>query len=414
MPSKDGETTRVRAELARVHRQLASKNEEIAGLREKLVRSHRRLVGKNEEIVRLRAQLARARQLQGLPSERMPVFFVVGHGRSGTTWLMQILDAHPEILCKGEGYLFNRNFRRDDLKDLHPRLKVSSLYNAIANSEYLKLWTERSVWAAHGDAEEHLDNLTRLAVGYFLTRRLSKAGKKIVGDKTPFISSEILREMIPESNGAYPEANTASYNGVEVLGEIARILPEAKVIHIIRDGRDVAVSMMHFMWSRAIDQEGGLYTLEPEELRRRDAYRQDPSAALAKGLFTERRLTTIARGWNGLVSEALECGTTLLGDRYIEVRYEHLLSRPEEEVRRLLAFLGADASEGAVKSCVETTGFERLSKRERGQEDSTSVRFRKGVAGDWRNAFSEEDKRVFKEEAGELLIELGYEEDHDW
>ena len=36
------------------------------------------------------------------------------------------------------------------------------------------------------------------------------------------------------------------------------------------------------------------------------------------------------------------------------------------------------------------------------------------IAGDWKNHFTEEDRRVFKEEAGELLIRLGYEEDLDW
>ncbi|MBI4530371.1 MAG: hypothetical protein HY709_02515 [Candidatus Latescibacteria bacterium] len=40
--------------------------------------------------------------------------------------------------------------------------------------------------------------------------------------------------------------------------------------------------------------------------------------------------------------------------------------------------------------------------------------FRKGVIGDWRNHFSEEHKRVFKELAGQLLIDLGYERDDDW
>ena len=39
---------------------------------------------------------------------------------------------------------------------------------------------------------------------------------------------------------------------------------------------------------------------------------------------------------------------------------------------------------------------------------------RKGVSGDWREVFTERDKRIFKEEAGELLVELGYEDDLGW
>jgi len=36
------------------------------------------------------------------------------------------------------------------------------------------------------------------------------------------------------------------------------------------------------------------------------------------------------------------------------------------------------------------------------------------VAGDWRNVFTEEDKRIFKEAAGDLLVELHYEKDNEW
>jgi hypothetical protein len=96
------------------------------------------------------------------------------------------------------------------------------------------------------------------------------------------------------------------------------------------------------------------------------------------------------------------------------VRYEDLLERPYREVGRLLGFLGVDARESVVERCVDSASFEKLSRgRERGEEDPSSF-YRKGIAGDWKNYFTEEDRRVFKEEAGELLIRLGYEEDLDW
>ncbi|HYZ05733.1 MAG TPA: sulfotransferase domain-containing protein, partial [Rubrobacter sp.] len=62
----------------------------------------------------------------------------------------------------------------------------------------------------------------------------------------------------------------------------------------------------------------------------------------------------------------------------------------------------------------EAASFEQLSGgRTQGEEASSSF-YRKGIAGDWKNHFTEKDRRVFKEEAGELLIQLGYEEDLDW
>lgn len=64
--------------------------------------------------------------------------------------------------------------------------------------------------------------------------------------------------------------------------------------------------------------------------------------------------------------------------------------------------------------CVEATSFEKmLGGRKPGEEDPGSF-FRKGIAGDWENAFTGRDKQTLKEEAGDLLIELGYEKDRDW
>jgi len=122
----------------------------------------------------------------------------------------------------------------------------------------------------------------------------------------------------------------------------------------------------------------------------------------------------LAAEWSARVSRTVEDGPALLGKGYVEVRYEDLLEKPKEEVRRLLEFLGAEASEKTVKMCVNSASFEKLSKgRKRGQEDATSF-FRKGVAGDWRNVFTEQDRLLFKKEAGVLLIELGYEKDDSW
>lgn len=331
------------------------------------------------------------RRLPGLSGGEAPVFFVVGQGKSGTTWIRNALNSHPEILCKGEGRFFERDFvqvappedlSRGWLKSVQP----TSLYGAISSSQHLRTWIERSVWTDGEDVDEHLGNLERLAVNYFLTQRLSKTDKQIVGDKTTF-------------------------SGGEILKEIGALYPEAKVIHVIRDGRDVAVSMIHHMWNYAKDT-GAFYDLEPEDLEKRDAYRENPAAA--DGLFTEKRLNGIARLWATRVGKAVEHGPALLGDNYAEVRYEDLLERPGEEIGRLLRFLGADVGEETVKRCVEMSSFEKWSEgRERGREDSFAF-YRKGVAGDWKNVFTAEDRRVFKQAAGDLLVKLGYERDDDW
>jgi Sulfotransferase domain len=375
----------------------------VTGLREAARRLGSR-IGKAPALSRLRNGVARVQRSagnQGLPERdrtrrnpvrgsNIPVFFVTGLGKSGTSWLMRTLDSHPEILCKGEGRFFAADWRRANFDPKGTQALASSLYYALLHSEYLRLWVERSVWAREGEAARHLDNLTRLATEHFLMQKLRETNKKLVGDKSPLL-------------------------GADFIQEVSRIYPEAKVIHIIRDGRDQAVSMLHHVWNRSTDQ-GGVQTLKPGEFERREIYRKDPQRLLltGEGMFTEERLRGAARSWNARVGKTAEDGPALLGPNYTEVRYEDLLERPNEEVARLAGFLGADTREKAVQQAVRSTSFEKLSKgRERGQEDTSSF-YRKGVAGDWPNYFTERDKEIYKEEAGELLIRLGYERDLDW
>ena len=343
-------------------------------------RARRQIAIKDAEIAALRRELARGEGRQPGLTASTPVFFVVGQQKSGTTWLMRILDSHPEILCKGEGRFFGGGWRRESVKRTDAKRPPSSLYNAVLDAEYLRLWIERSVWSRNDATDEHLNNLTRMAIDYFLIGELSKTGKRIVGDKSPLLTPETIRE-------------------------IAGIYPEARVIHIIRDGRDAAVSAVHHSrnFGKARKRNTKSPSSEPLQLRE-----------TAQSMFAGDSLKKMAAEWGERVARTIEDGPALLGSNYAEVRYEDLLRRPEEEVRRLLEFLGADAGEGIVGRCVNSASFERLSRgRNRGQEDQSSF-FRKGVSGDWRNVFTEEDGKIFEEEAGELLIRLGYEKDRDW
>ena len=330
--------------------------------------------------------------LRGMSWIDAPIFFVVGFPKSGTTWLMETLDAHPEVLCRGEGRFFDREMRREHFKDMETskettrqKLQPSSLYNALAGDEYLRMWVERSVWSRGDDADEHLKNLTRLATEYFLTAKLSASGKRMVGDKTPLSSDA-------------------------VVAEISGLFPDAKVVHLVRDGRDAAVSLIHHNWKRTTDR-GGVRRFAPDELEKRDRYWQDPAAfgASGKSLFTEKRLRHVAGIWGSRVTAASRDGRRMFGENYAEVRYEDLLERPEEEFGRVFAFLGAGADPKTVSRCVEATSFEQRSGgRRRGEEDAKSG-VRKGVAGDWKGVFTERDRTIFDEEAGPALAEIGYE-----
>ena len=355
------------------------------GIRRSMGGSNQKRIAPGKATSRARSDAPRP----DLPTGGTPIFFVVGYQKSGTTWLMKLLDSHPEVVCRGEGRPFGRNFRREHLKQRKMSYPPTSLYHAIISSEDLRYWVERSIWTRDGNADEHLASLTGLAVEHFLTRQLSKTGKRLVGDKTVLLSAQIVREM-------------------------STICPEAKVIHIIRDGRDVAVSATHHGWNQAEDR-GGTHRIKPEQLAKREAYREDPRALLETGggIFPDGELGRSAKSWSTRVGNAVKDGPALFGANYAEVKYENLLENTSGELERLLQFLGADASEQVVKRCVDAASFERLSGgRKRGQEAPSF--FRKGVAGDWRDVFTEQNRRDFKEAAGDLLIELGYEEDDAW
>ncbi len=314
------------------------------------------------------------------------VFFIVGEMRSGTSWLRRTLSAHPEIVCGHEGSFFGRDYSREEIP-VYPG-PVSSFTRALATSEEFKVWHELP-WNQWTDGyEEDLRNLIRLSIDYFLAKEVARTGKRIVGDKSP------------------------QHTGC--LDEIHEIYPDARVIHIVRDGRDVAVSAMHHWWRLAKDQAGGVFELTPEELEIRDAYQKDPEGFLASGrsMFVEERLRHLARRWSYRVSKARRDGTTLFGEGYLEIRYEDLLRDTPDTLRRVFGLLNARRDDGVIERCIRAGSFERVSNRQRGEEDSHSF-FRKGVAGDWRGVFTERDREIYEELAGDQLIEMGYGETLD-
>jgi hypothetical protein len=313
---------------------------------------------------------------------RVAPFFAVGHGRSGTTWLERILNTHPEVLCKGSGMWFGRNI------NLYEGRKT--LYAALAGSETLRTWhgMQPNYWST-ASFEEDVPGMVRAVIDHVMRTELAASGKRIAGDRTPHYVSN--------------------------LDEIHTLYPEAKIIHIIRDGRDVAVSNLHAVWNSSRDR-GGPVDLNPEDLERRDAYFKDRRKHLDEGrsIFARQRMNQLASSWNDVVRRGREDGEGLFGGNYLEVRYESLLEDPRPELARLFGFLEVGREKGVVERVAEENSFERrTSGRQRGEEDSTSF-FRKGIHGDWKNVFNERDRDIFKRNAGELLVELGYEGGMNW
>ncbi len=321
-----------------------------------------------------------------------PPFFVLGQPKSGTSWVRSTLDSHPEIVCLGEAKFFGRNFKKGNPSSGG---RLPSLYSLFADSGELETWVGAAGQWIEGEGnqhkrrqehERHVKGLTRAAMDYFFEDARARHGKQIVGDKTP--------------------AHTG------YMREIHEFYPDARLIHIIRDGRDQAVSSV-FHWWREANRPLFANSLDPGILKKKEAYDRDRSRFGPSGesIFTEEALRGLSRGWRDNVGRAMELGPELFGERYFETRYEDLLLEPEENFEAMIGLLGASSDRETVRQCVEKNSFEsRARNRQRGVEDTDSF-FRKGISGDWKNYFTERDRRIFDEEAGELLGKLGYERD---
>lgn len=100
-------------------------------------------------------------------------------------------------------------------------------------------------------------------------------------------------------------------------------------------------------------------------------------------------------------------------ERFHEVRYRDLRTRPVQTLSRVLDFYRIHLAEDEVKSIIEqvaaNTKFDLRDNLRKGRGTA-----RKGIVGDWRNHFTDAHVSQFKETCGEFLIELGYERDLDW
>ncbi|HJU83532.1 MAG TPA: sulfotransferase [Holophagaceae bacterium] len=272
-------------------------------------------------------------------------FFLTGAPKSGTTWLGKLLDAHPEITCRGEACVHHFGLRM---------VEASKSYNDL-------LAKRREVITDSNDFPPMKWADVMALMRHFIELRLeaiadpAKPGLRFLGEKDP-------------EHGMH----------LKVLNDL---FPEGKVIHIIRDGRAVFVSAWHH-----------------------NVRSQDPNL---KRLGFDDFLDITAMEWADRVQRAREAGK-LLGDRYFELRYEDLAAEPEHWAGRVFDFLGARADAATVKACVESASFEKLSRgRKPGHEDKASF-FRKGVPDDWKNELSPAQVQRFGGLAGPVLMALGY------
>ena len=319
------------------------------------------IVKARREIVRsLAGWQSRRSAVRRSASAPPPAPFVVGATRSGTTLLRLMLDAHPGVAIPSETHFI-------------PELISAREKHGASPEQMLELLTSHRRWgdftiepeelAARWAVLNQADELTGpAAVRAFFALYSDKQGNPGArwGDKTP--------------------------GYIKNMREIQTYLPEARFIHLIRDGRDVALSVLKQDW--------GPQTVE--------------AAA-------EKWRSRVLRG---------RAQQPYLGF-YMEVKFEDLVLHTERELRRICEFIELDFDERMLG--YHETAEQRLQEKARalprahGEAQSAEKRLMShaktfeppnpDLIGTWKERMPEADRAAYEALAGDLLADLGYELD---
>ncbi len=277
-----------------------------------------------------------------------PYVFIVGCPRSGTTLLQRMVDAHPDIAITRQSRFIPNYYEKR--KGLSPEgLVTPELVDRLIEERRFK-----NLKVGREDLERLIPPSEPVPYASFVTGIFDLhgevAGKRFVGDKTP-----------------------AYVRSVPTLHEL---WPEAKFVHLIRDGRDVFLSLEG--WSKTGSAAGRFAT------------------------WAENPAPTTALWWKWNVRLGQEDGNPLGPELYHEVRYEELVAEPEGTCERLCSFLGLPYDDAMLR-------FHEG--REKADPNLDAKRaWRPVTAGlrTWESDILSGDAERFEAAGGDLLDELGY------
>jgi hypothetical protein len=278
--------------------------------------------------------------------ERGP-FFVVGAQRSGTSWVQRLLAAHPAIVGGQESHLFSGY--------------LAPLWRRWENEEAERSRGRTIGLACYLTEDEFVEELRRLACRVFAVLERAKPGARLLVEKTP-------------DHGLH-------------LPLVQRIFPGAAIVHVLRDGRDVAASL-------------------------RDASRRRWGESWAPG-----KVEDAAQRWVQWVRKIQQDLPRFARTR--TVRYEDLCADGPAVLAGLFEFLGEPLPAHQVKSIFDGGAFEASAAGEtdslvlQGAFRSAAPRepegfHRRGRAGTWQSDLSLDEQVLVYAIAGDLLHELGY------
>ncbi len=283
-----------------------------------------------------------------------PFLFACGVPRSGTTLLQRMLDSHPEIAVANDSHFVPRALELTDTSLMETAylglpipLTTDLASQVYGYHRFRRMETSQNEFDDVCDASETYQQL--VAGLYDLYAR--KRNKRLGGEKTP--------------------------DYVRRLGLLHALFPAAKLIHLVRDGRDVALSLMG--WATSGKGPGRI------------------------PLWNENRIAVCALWWSWMVTEARRQAAQIDPTAYLEVRYEELVSQPATTLGTICEFLEIDASE-------QMANYHLGKSRARGGLSAKSAWLapQQGLR-DWRRDMASEQVQLFETLASDALREFGYQ-----
>jgi len=239
--------------------------------------------------------------------QNLPVIFITGNSRSGTTVMMRIMDNHSQIHAINEPHFFEKMWSKSDeskfIDSAKAELLLARLFSGQREGFFEKAEKHRhkfhvEIQALIGDLGK---DYTRLDIfSRFLHYETGKNGKRLPCEKTP--------------------------QNVFYIQEILENFPNARIINMVRDPRGVMLSQKR-KWKRR--QLGANFITRREVVRLRINYHP----------------ITISKLWNAALDAAKAFSSE---KRVLDLKFEDLVKSPEETVKRLCKFLNLPFESGML------------------------------------------------------------------
>lgn len=285
--------------------------------------------------------------------ERM--IWIFGSGRSGSSWLLRLLQPHSQVAALDEPGIGEHLVQIRNASDPEKGYTLSHVNDTRSDDpNYFFCREYEDVWRPA---------LRRL----ILTRFSHQLEQILFGRGLP----PDLRVVVKEPNGSHA-ANL-----------LTSLLPTCSLIFLIRDGRDVVDSALAAALG---DSWGVVYGVKVSEEMRRD--------------YLQRR----ANLWVHSISQVQRAYADAPPERRMLVRYEELLSSTLERVAEIMSHFELDVDEDQLRAHVAAEAFDAIPVEERGPSRPA----RAATPGLWRKNLTDDEQGMLEKIMGEKLRELGY------